>query len=75
MFETDASDLCAAPVLDLAAAHAGDADRTRTVEPEVVAAVRDSGLLALSATRSLGGSEASVTRMARELEALAAACA
>jgi alkylation response protein AidB-like acyl-CoA dehydrogenase len=62
-------------VLAIAAAHAAEADRTRTVAPEVIAAVRASGLLSLSATKRLGGGEASIATMADELGALAAACA
>jgi alkylation response protein AidB-like acyl-CoA dehydrogenase len=65
-----------APALvDLVAAQAGEADRTRTVSPAVIAAIKDSGLLALSASAEIGGTAASIGDMAAELAILAAACA
>jgi indole-3-acetate monooxygenase len=65
----------AASILDVVAQHADEADRTRTVAPAVIAAVRASGILALSATPEIGGTGAGINEMAAELELLAAACA
>ncbi len=56
------------------AAQASEADRTRSVSADVIAAIKRSDLVALSATKSLGGLEASVSQMAAELAAIAAAC-
>jgi alkylation response protein AidB-like acyl-CoA dehydrogenase len=65
----------AAGFVELVAAQAADADRTRTVAPEVIAAIKGSGVLALSATAEIGGTAASIAAMAAELELLAGACA
>ncbi|MEY2957565.1 MAG: hypothetical protein RLZZ01_133 [Actinomycetota bacterium] len=62
------------PLLDLIAERATVADRTRSIDPEVVAAVRASPVMGLSATRDIGGSEASILQIGRELEAIAARC-
>ncbi len=62
-------------VLPVAAAHATEADRTRTVAAPVLDAIRASELLRLSASRELGGHEESVVQIAQELAALSAACA
>ena len=70
----DASDLNIAPLLPAIAAQALQADATRSVAPEVIAAIKASPVMGMSASRELGGSEASVTAMGRELEATAAAC-
>jgi two-component flavin-dependent monooxygenase len=68
------SERLATAVLDVVASHAHDADVTRTVSPEVVRAIKQSGLLALSASEELGGAAAAVGDMAAELEILATAC-
>ena len=65
----------ATALVDVVAAQAGQADRTRTVAPEAIAAIKASGLLRLSATEELGGAGASIADMAAELEQLAPACA
>ena len=62
-------------MVDLVAAQADEADRTRTVSPAVIAAIKASGLLALSASAEIGGTAASIGDMAAELAILAAACA
>jgi alkylation response protein AidB-like acyl-CoA dehydrogenase len=64
------SDLLAA-----AAAQAGEADRTRTVAPELIAAIKRTDLMVLSASEELGGRPETVGQVGRELEALAGACA
>lgn len=66
--------LYAHEMLPAIAAQAGEADRTRSVAPEVIAAIKASPLLSLSASREIGGLEESVWRIARELEAVASAC-
>lgn len=68
-------DLLCAPVLPRIAAQAAEADRTRSIAPDVIAAIKRTDLIRASATRTIGGVEASVGHMARELEAIAGACA
>ena len=65
----------AAEVLPMVAAQAEAADRTRTIAPETITALKSSGLMVLSASKELGGLEESVSVIAGELESLAAACA
>jgi alkylation response protein AidB-like acyl-CoA dehydrogenase len=62
-------------LLPAIAAQAAQADRTRTVDPEVIAAIKASDLVVLSASKELGGLEESVSGIAAELEAVAGACA
>ena len=62
-------------LLAVVAAQAAAADLTRDVAPEVIAAIKASDLLALSAGKELGGLDGTVTEIALELEALATACA
>jgi alkylation response protein AidB-like acyl-CoA dehydrogenase len=62
-------------LLPLIAAQAAEADRSRSVSPQVIAAIKASDLMVLSATKELGGLEETVGRIALELEAVAAACA
>ena len=62
------------PLLPAIAAQAAEADRTRSVSAEVIAQIKASDVMRLSATRELGGLEASVFDMGRELEAAAGAC-
>lgn len=63
------------PLLDVIAAQASEADRTRSVSAEVIDAIKASDVMRLSATRDIGGLEASVLQIGRELEAVAARCA
>ena len=58
----------------MVAAQAAAADLTRDVAPGVIAAIKSSDLLALSAGKELGGLDGTVTEIALELEALATAC-
>ncbi|MDH5291887.1 MAG: hypothetical protein OEY41_17970, partial [Acidimicrobiia bacterium] len=62
------------PILPAIAAQAADADRTRTVSPEVIAALKASDVVRLSASANINGVEASILQIGRELEAMAAAC-
>jgi alkylation response protein AidB-like acyl-CoA dehydrogenase len=65
----------ATAIVGVVAAQSSEADLTRTVSPDAVEAVKESGLLALSAAEELGGAAASVADVAAELEVLAPACA
>jgi len=62
------------PILPAIAAQAAEADRTRTVSPEVIAALKASDVVRLSASANINGLEASILQIGRELEAIAAAC-
>jgi alkylation response protein AidB-like acyl-CoA dehydrogenase len=70
----DTRDLLTAPVLPVIAAQAAQADATRSVAPEAIAALKANDVMRMSASREIGGLEASVAAMGRELEAVAAAC-
>jgi alkylation response protein AidB-like acyl-CoA dehydrogenase len=67
-------DLVCADLLPLIAEQAVTADRTRTVAPEVIAAIKESPLISMAASPELGGPGASVGDIARELAAIAGAC-
>ena len=62
-------------VLALVSDQAGEADRTRTVSPDVIDAIKASDLVVLSASTELGGRAETIGQIAVELEALAGACA
>lgn len=66
--------LVSAPLLPQIAAQAAKADVTRSVDPEVIRAIKQTDLIRLSATRNIGGVEASISAIARELEAIAGSC-
>ena len=68
-------DLLCAPVLPAIAAQAAQADRTRSVDPAVIRAIKNTDLIRASATHNIGGIEASMGAIAQELEAVAGACA
>ena len=61
-------------LLPTIAKQAAAADRSRDLDPAMIAAIKASPLLSLSASRELGGLERSVGDIAHELEAVAAAC-
>jgi len=63
------------PILPLIAAQAAQADNTRSVDPAIIQAIKQTDLIRMSATRNIGGAEASIGAMARELEAVAGSCA
>jgi alkylation response protein AidB-like acyl-CoA dehydrogenase len=67
-------DLLCADLLPLIAEQAAAADRTRSVAPEVIAAIKDSPLMSMAASPEIGGRGSTVTEIARELSAIAAAC-
>ena len=61
-------------LLEPVAAQAEAADRSRSVSEDVIAAIKASDVMRLSAVTQLGGCEASVVAIADELRALAPAC-
>lgn len=67
-------DLVVAPILDLIETQAETADRTRRIDPSVIDALKGSDVMRLAATREIGGIEASMLSIGRELEAVAARC-
>ncbi|MSP43027.1 MAG: hypothetical protein EXR08_06630 [Alphaproteobacteria bacterium] len=68
------STLHVAPLLDMIRAQAGQADASRSVAPEVIAALKQNDVMRLSASREIGGLESSIGAIGQELEAVAAAC-
>jgi indole-3-acetate monooxygenase len=62
-----------ARVRPVAEAHAEDSDRRRTLAPEVVEALRGSGLLAMTVPRALGGAECDPLGQIEVFEAMARA--
>ena len=68
-------ELVCAPLLARIAEQAAQADRTRSVDPDVIQALKQTDVMRLSATRNIGGVEASTGQIARELEAVSARCA
>src|SRR4051812_22080489 len=68
------ADLLCAELLGMIAAQAAQADRTRTVSPEVISAIKSSPLMTMAASEELGGLGSSVGEIGRELAAVAAAC-
>ena len=71
---TDVQGLYVEPLLGAIAGQAAQADSTRSVAPEVIAALKTNDVMRMSASREIGGLESSITVMGRELEAVAAAC-
>ena len=70
-----AAELICSPLLEAIAAQAAAADRTRSVDADVIVAIKASDLMRLTASSNLGGRGAPVAAVARELEAVAGACA
>lgn len=66
--------LVCGPLLAAVRTQATTADAARSVDPEVIAAIKASDLMRLTATPELGGLAAPVAYIAAELEALAGAC-
>ena len=62
------------PLLALIAQHAPQADESRSLHPDVIAACKASDLVRLSASPNLGGRNASLVSTGRELEAIAPVC-
>ncbi len=66
--------LTVTPLLTMIAEQAATADRTRQIDPELIAALKASDMMRLSASSEIGGIAASVLQIGRELEAVAARC-
>lgn len=66
--------LAVGPLLGAIGDQAAEADRTRSVAPGVIAALKASDVVKLSASAGIGGVEAPVLQIGRELEAIAGAC-
>lgn len=64
-----------APLLEQIAAQAESADRSRSISPELIDALKQSDIMKLSASANIGGTETSITSIGRELEAISARCA
>lgn len=63
------------PLLPLIAAHAAQADTTRSLDPSVIRAIKQTDLMRMSASQTIGGRESSISTIASELEAIASGCA
>lgn len=74
-FMSNSRELVCEKLLPLIAEQAAKADNTRSVDPTVIKAIKQTDLIRLSATRNIDGVEASVGAIARELEAIAGGCA
>lgn len=62
------------PLLAAMAEQAPEADRTRSLDPDLVKAIKANDIMSLAATPEIGGLGASILQIGRELEAVAAAC-
>jgi alkylation response protein AidB-like acyl-CoA dehydrogenase len=67
--------LMSEPLLPSIAAQAAKADVTRSVDPEIINAIKQTDLMRLSAARNIGGVGASIGTIAAELEVIAGCCA
>lgn len=67
-------DLTIAPLLDKIAAEAREADKSRSISPQVINALKNNEIMGFTAARSLGGLSQSCVKIGQELEAVAAAC-
>ena len=63
-----------AELLPLIAAQAAEADRTRSISPDVITALKRSSVMVMSASKELGGLGSTMTEIADELGAVAGAC-
>jgi alkylation response protein AidB-like acyl-CoA dehydrogenase len=63
-----------APLLDDIAGQALQADRTRSISPEVIAAIKRNDIMRMSATREIAGLGESMVAIANELRAIAPRC-
>lgn len=67
--------LVAEPLLGLISDQAEHADATRQIDRDLIAAIKASDLMRLAGSTEIGGTEATVLQIGRELEAIAANCA
>ena len=63
------------PLLERIAGQAENADKTRSLDSNLVAALKASDIMKVSATANIGGTEESIQQIGRELEAISANCA
>ena len=63
-----------APLLGEIAAQASEADRIRSIAPNVIAAIKQNDIMRMSASREISGLEESVVAVANELRAVAPLC-
>lgn len=63
-----------APLLETMSSQAAEADRSRSLSPELVAEIKKTDLMRMSATPNISGLGESVVAMANELRAVAAHC-
>ena len=63
-----------APHLEAIAAQARHADTTRDLDPDMITSLKQSDVMKLSASTNIGGTEASILQIGRELEAISANC-
>ncbi|NBS29858.1 MAG: hypothetical protein EBS76_04935, partial [Actinobacteria bacterium] len=66
--------LTVGPLLGCIADQAERADDTRAISSDVISSLKASDVMRLSASRTIGGNEASILQIGRELEAVAARC-
>jgi len=64
-----------APLLGEIATQAAEADRTRSVAPGVIAAIKRNDIMRISASREIAGLEEPIVAIANELRAIAPRCA
>ena len=62
------------PLLDAIESQAAEADRTRRVDPAVIAAVKQTDVMRMTASAEIGGVGSSIHHVGRELGAVAARC-
>ncbi len=63
-----------APLLGDIAAQALQADRTRRISPDLIAAIKKNDIMRMSASREIAGLEESIVAIANELRAIAPRC-
>ena len=63
-----------APLLDAIAVQAAQADRTRSIAPDLIAAIKKNDIMRMSASREISGLEESIVAIANELRAIAPRC-
>ncbi len=66
--------LAVEPILEAMRAQAPEADRSRTINPDLVTALKANEVISSAASSNIGGGEASILQIGRELEAIASAC-
>ncbi len=62
------------PLLTMMADQAAKADESRHLDPRLIEAIKASDVMTLNATAAIGGTEAPILQIGRELEAVAANC-